>query len=178
VVRAQVLRRDQRSGHGQRLGEPAPAEHARRETDDQHHRRAGERRQETEREQRIAEQVPHDPEHADRQRRMVDVAPVHVLAAGEVVELVAEDAVALRREEMQKELGEREEDEDHRPFLRRELFNVHTLQKQICSGGTVPHGLQAVPGGFLAITRAPTGVSHRGRTVIRSKVVSGWVEDA
>ena len=61
------------------------------------HGHAGEHRRQPRRRQRFAEQPAGDAGDQGDERRMVDVAEVQVLAAGDVVELVAEPAVGVDR---------------------------------------------------------------------------------
>src|SRR5579859_7100674 len=55
-----------------------------------------------------------NPGDEDSHRRMVDIAPGHVLGAGEVVHLVAKDAVAGGSKEMKEQLGRGDIEDDGR----------------------------------------------------------------
>ena len=64
----------------------------------------GERRQQPDGEQRFAEQRPRQPGDQRDKRRMVHVAPGEVFAAGKVVQLVAEDPVAVDHRQLQRDV--------------------------------------------------------------------------
>ena len=90
---------------------PAP-EPARDQPGEEHGRRSRERRHDAQGDERVAEGRPHHRQDRDRERRMLHVAPVEVLGAGQVVELVAEVPVARDRGELEEELPEGDGAED------------------------------------------------------------------
>ena len=104
-----------RHEHGERrktLAEPPGPELPGEEPRDDHRGRARERRRQPDGHERIAEQrACRRGDHGDK-GRVVDIAPVEVLAAGDVVELVAEPPVALDDEQVEGQLhaGEPEDD--------------------------------------------------------------------
>ncbi len=51
---------------------------------------------------------PGKPQQRDRKRRMVDISPIEATRAGEVIELVAKDAVAAAESDVEDELDSRE----------------------------------------------------------------------
>ena len=105
---AQVERRDDHGRHRQRLAETRRAHGARDPARQEHGCRARERRQHPDRRQRIAEEHAPPLEERDRQRRLVDVAPGQMVAARDVVELVAKPAVARADPQVDRELRRRE----------------------------------------------------------------------
>ncbi len=80
--------------HRQSLGETTAAELLGQEADHQHGQRAGDRRKQAEREERLAEQGSLRRQQDDRERRVIDVAEGESLAASDVVELVPEEPIA------------------------------------------------------------------------------------
>jgi hypothetical protein len=112
VVHRQPHGRQHRAQAGQRLREAAPAELAREQARDEHGARSGQGRQPAQREERVAEERAVQRQQHDRERRLIHVAPGEVVAAGDVVQLVAEVAEAHHGQRVQHEL-ERGEDERH-----------------------------------------------------------------
>src|SRR4030095_2851586 len=82
----------------------AAAELARDQSRYEDARGPGEGGEKANRRQRVAEGSPRQPQERDRQRRLVDVAEREVVGAGDVVELVAKDAVAVAGGEVEDEL--------------------------------------------------------------------------
>ena len=70
--------------------------------------------QQAQAEERFAEKMPRDPGDEGDQRRLIDVAEVEVLGAGEIIQLVAKDSVAAGGEEMKKELRDSQQQHDGR----------------------------------------------------------------
>jgi hypothetical protein len=103
VTHRQEERREERGERRQQLRRAAAAELARQESRGEDRRGAGDRRQEAKRLERVAEDCAPDPEDPDRERRVVDVAEREVIRAGQIVELVAEDPVAARGREVERE---------------------------------------------------------------------------
>ena len=66
-------------------------------------RRAGERRKESQSNARIAKKVTGDPGNERNQRRMINISPLQMLAAGEVIHLVPKNSVTVRGEKMENE---------------------------------------------------------------------------
>ncbi len=79
---------------GQELGEARAAHLFRQPAAEPRQRRHGQRRHQAQHEQRIAEHRAQQAQEQDRQGRVVDIAPGQMVAAGDVVELVAEHAEA------------------------------------------------------------------------------------
>jgi hypothetical protein len=91
----------------QRLGKPPAAELARDEPDKPDGDRPGDRGQQSQGKHRVAKERADGPEQKDRQRRLIDVAKGQMIGAGQIVELVAEIAVALRGQQMDEQLRRR-----------------------------------------------------------------------
>ncbi len=104
VVERQVLGSGQRPGHGERHGPGASPERPRQETDDGDGGSAEERREQSQCEERIAQQGSRQPEAEDGERWVVDVAGRQVVGAGEVVELVPEVSVPRAGQQVEREL--------------------------------------------------------------------------
>jgi len=100
------------------LGEAAAAEVAGDLRGDADEGAAGERGQQAEGEQRGAERVEDDPRSEGDEGRVIDVAEGEVAGAGDVVELVAEDAVAVGGEQMQEDGGCGEDPDEGVLFFR------------------------------------------------------------
>ena len=120
VHREEVVHHDVDEGEGARQGgeahrEASAAHLARQEARQQDERRSGEGRGEPHREERGAERVADEPRHRGDERRLVHVAPVEVLAAGQEVQLVAEVPVAGGGREVQQQLRRRDREDDGQP---------------------------------------------------------------
>src|SRR5262249_41520879 len=76
---------------------------------EQHRRAGGEGGKEPQRRSRVAEDRPDDPEQQLEEGRMVDVPRCQAIAAGEVVELVTEVAVAPARRDLKEGDDDRED---------------------------------------------------------------------
>jgi len=61
---------------------------------------------------RFAEKMPSDPGDEGDQRRLIDVAGIQMLGAGEVIKFVAKNSVAVRDQEMEDELRGCEDQND------------------------------------------------------------------
>ena len=92
-------RRDERRQAGEELREEPAAEAPRHRAGERDEGRRGEHRQDPHGQRRGAE-VAGDPGVDGDERRLIDVAPVEVLPAGEEVELVAEETVLADADEV------------------------------------------------------------------------------
>ncbi len=97
-----------------RLGEATAAHLARQLAGEPDHPGAGQRRQKTDRQERFAERVPRQPSDEHRHRRMINVSPGQVLGAGQVIHLVAKDAVTSGSQKMQQQLAGSDVQHDRR----------------------------------------------------------------
>mgnify|MGYP006199430323 CR=1 FL=1 len=111
VVEGQPQRSGDRRQHGERLGEGPAAQPPGGEPDEQDGGAPRDRRQQAHGEQRIAHEAGRQGEQGDRQRRMIDEAPGQAAGRRQVVQLVAEDAVARIGRQVQRQLGERQPEE-------------------------------------------------------------------
>ena len=94
VLHEHVDRGGQDGESGEGLGHAAATHPARHGASDPDQCSAGKRGQEADRDEGSAEGMADQPCDEGHQRRVVDVAPAEVLAAGEVIHFVAEDAIA------------------------------------------------------------------------------------
>ena len=90
----QVHRGDRHREGRERLGEASPAELAGQTRGQPHEETEEQGRHEAHREERVAQEPAHGREHHDRQRGVIDIAPVEMIGAGEVIEFVPEQAVS------------------------------------------------------------------------------------
>src|SRR5205085_9295929 len=95
------------------LRESRCAEASRDCAGEEHERGVGERGNDANGEERCAESVSNEPGEKADERRLIDVTPIEMLTAGEVVKLVAKVAVLRDADEM-NENGERGEHCYHR----------------------------------------------------------------
>ena len=93
MVEREIAWREQEAERGDALGETPAAEFAGEESGEEHHGGAGEGRGQTDAGEPIAEESADDSSDEGDERGLIDVAPGEVLAAGEVIELVDEEAV-------------------------------------------------------------------------------------
>jgi hypothetical protein len=115
----QELGSDSHREGGERLREAPPAKLAGQSCRQPYEKSEEQRRHETHGEQRIAEKPAYTRQRHDGQRRMIHIPPVEMVGAGEIVELVAEQAVAPPRGELQSHHGQRGgQDEDRRRAVR------------------------------------------------------------
>jgi hypothetical protein len=75
-------------------------------------RRTRDRRRQPEGRERVAQHGACHRGHQGDERRVIHVAPVKVFAAGDVIELVAEPAVALEDDQVKRELHAGEPQDD------------------------------------------------------------------
>jgi hypothetical protein len=94
VADGEVQGGDERAEGREELAVTAGTQAACEELGEQHDRRTGEGGEETDAEDRVAEQEPGAAQEERAERRVVDVPPVQVLAARDVVQLVAVQPVA------------------------------------------------------------------------------------
>ncbi len=52
----------------------------------------------------IAKPMPRDPRHQRDHRRLIDVSPVEMFAAGEIIKLVSKNSVTAGGQKMKKQL--------------------------------------------------------------------------
>ena len=126
VVERQEHGRHERGGHRQHQRPRPAAKLARHHPDQRNGGSAGERRHQPDRKQRIAEHGAHRPQDENAERRMVDVAGREAIGAREVIELVAEVAVALDRGKLHGELRQGEESDQRARRHGRTLNGVWT----------------------------------------------------
>jgi hypothetical protein len=103
VEEEEVDRRDQRTERGDRLGRPPAAQFAGEPAGEKDHEGSGQERYPAEGGQRLAEELAGEPRQPGGERRVVDVAPGEVLAAGDIVELVPEPAIGVEGGEMKQQ---------------------------------------------------------------------------
>ena len=114
-------------GHAERreaLCESPPAQGHGEARAQQHQGRTRESRDGSQDPDRVAEEATRDPQHGYGKRRVVDVAPVEVVGAGEVVELVAEERVDGGRGQMKERGRRRYRDRDLRNPTRVSLVHL------------------------------------------------------
>ena len=112
MIEAQVDRSRDGGEHGQHLRKESAAEIARHEPDEEDGDAARKRREESQRDQGVAEKEPLNGKQEDGERRLVDVSKGELIGAGEVVELVAEVTVPRTRDEVDADFGECECEKD------------------------------------------------------------------
>ena len=95
----------------------------------------------------------HSQSTRDRERRVIDVAPRRVVGAGQVVELVAEDPVAARGRERQREPQRGQRDQDRRGRGARGASLTSSWQARACGA---------------ACSGAGAGVARRGGSISSS----------
>src|SRR5205085_7221798 len=113
VSEGEIERGDHGAERGERLRESRCAEASRDCAGEEHERGVGERGNDANGEERCAESVSNEPGEKADERRLIDVTPIEMLTAGEVVKLVAKVAVLRDADEM-NENGERGEHCYHR----------------------------------------------------------------
>ncbi len=74
------------------------------------------------------------------ERRLIDVSPLQVVAAGNVVELVAEVTVAVVEVNMEYKIGQRN-GPDHRHAIREERLSA-TVGSREGSGSSIHRGIK------------------------------------
>ncbi len=94
---------------GERNAEALGPEFARERGDQDDARGSRERRPENQRGKRGAERVTGDPSDEGEKRGQIDVAEGEMFGAGEIIQRIAEIAVAHRRGQVQREIDERDE---------------------------------------------------------------------
>ena len=104
--------RDEDRERGYALGEPAAPKLPRHEPGENHDSGPGQRRQEAECQQRVAQRGACQGGREGHERREVYVAQVQPLARGDVVELVPEVPVISGGEQVHKQLDEGQQEKD------------------------------------------------------------------
>jgi hypothetical protein len=108
VLHEHVDWRGEDGDSGESLGNAGAAHHAGHGAGEPDERGSGERGQEAQSDERGAEDVTREPRDEGHQGRMVDVAPAQVLTTGQVVHLVAKNAVMRRGTELESEFEDRD----------------------------------------------------------------------
>ena len=101
VVHHEITRHTDHRQRGQHLGENAAAHFASYFAGHPNGRGTGERREKPQTNDPLAKEMPRDPRDERDQRRLIDISPIEVLAAGQVIKFVAENSVTVRSEEME-----------------------------------------------------------------------------
>ena len=113
VAESEVERGDERAQRRQELAVAAGPEAASEELGEKHDRGSRDGSEEADAEGRVAEQQPGAAQDERAERRVVDVAPVEVLAAGDVVQLVPVQPVAADEGELERQLQRRGGEQEH-----------------------------------------------------------------
>jgi len=92
---------------------------------------------ETEGKEGIAEEAAVGGEEVDRKRRLIDVAKVEVLTAGDVIKLISENSVASPEvgDQMEEELEQRKPHKDEKGAFRLGVRRGAWIHEWICCGG-------------------------------------------
>ena len=86
----------------QNLRERASAEFARDFSSQPNRCRAGEGWEKAHADEQVAEKMALDPRHERDERRMIDISPIEMLAASEIIKFISKNSVPVRGEQMKE----------------------------------------------------------------------------
>ena len=99
----------------QNLRERASAEFARDFSGQPNRYRSGEGWEKTHADERVTKKMAPDPRHERDERWMIDIPPIEMLAASEIIKFIPKNSVATCGQEMKKEFRAGEVKNDGRP---------------------------------------------------------------
>ena len=112
-IGAEILRRGDDTGTGEEHRVATAAHRARGQPCEEHLRRRKQHGHETNRKERVAEQVARRPGYDSYSRRLIDIPPGEMVAARNEVQFVAEESIALIECGVQNEGKKSEPAEEH-----------------------------------------------------------------